>query len=130
MTGNKVKGRNPDFPPFKAAADYNPGVTVTGGNVSKWYLPAYGEYKYLFTTLGFEPASKISGVGDMDCYGTLINAAFTKVGGARFAGIKWYWSSTEQSNDRAERVSPRNTSVNWNYDSKNLNNLVRAFVKY
>ena len=129
VTGNKVKGKNPDFPPFKAAADYNPGVIVTGGNVSKWYLPAYGEYKYLFTTLGFEPASKISGVGDMDCYGTLINAAFTKVGGARFAGTKWYWSSTER-NYEAERVSPRNTSVNWNYDSKNLNNLVRAFVKY
>ena len=130
VTGNQVKGNNPNFPPFKACADYNPGVTVTGANVSKWYLPAYGEYKYLFTTLGFEPASKISGVGDMDCYGNLINTAFTKVGGARFDHTKWYWSSTEQGNGEAERVSPRSMSVNWNYNLKNLNNLVRAFVKY
>lgn len=49
--GTTVKATSTDFPAFKAAADYNPGVP-TASNIGKWYLPAVGEFtKYLQDTL-------------------------------------------------------------------------------
>ena len=31
------------YPAFYTAAHYNPGVTVTGANVGKWFLPSFGQ---------------------------------------------------------------------------------------
>ena len=50
--GNTVKGETPIFSVFYAAAQYNPGVTVTGNNVSKWFLPSTGEFRLFFINVG------------------------------------------------------------------------------
>ena len=50
--GNTVKGETPIFSVFYAAAQYNPGVTVTGNNVSKWFLPSAGEFRLFFINVG------------------------------------------------------------------------------
>lgn len=48
--GTTVKATSTDFPAFKAAADYNPGVP-TASNIGKWHLPSVGEFAYLQDTL-------------------------------------------------------------------------------
>ena len=40
-----VKGNDQtNYPMFYAAAHYNPGVTITGANIGKWFLPTMGEW--------------------------------------------------------------------------------------
>ena len=40
----KVRGNEASkYPAFYAAAHYNPGVTVTGANVGKWFMPSFGQ---------------------------------------------------------------------------------------
>ena len=74
---------------YYVAGHYNPGVTVTGSNVSKWFLPTIGQYFLAFRKL------KIADVqlSDMLLYGLVsfiqkdVNAGsfkdevFSKVGG-------------------------------------------------
>ena len=43
------------YPGFYLAAHYSPGITVTGTNVGKWFLPAYGQLMKLAETIGFTP---------------------------------------------------------------------------
>lgn len=51
LDGVTIKGTSNDFPAFKAAAEYNPGVP-TAASIGKWYLPSLGEfYRYLKDTL-------------------------------------------------------------------------------
>lgn len=51
-TDGIVKGNDAtNYPAFYAAAHYNPGVTVTGANVGKWYLPSMGEWNLFFKNL-------------------------------------------------------------------------------
>lgn len=53
-TDGIVKGNDAtNYPAFYAAAHYNPGVTVTGANVGKWYLPSMGEWNLYFKNLVF-----------------------------------------------------------------------------
>ena len=95
ITGEKVKGKNPDFPAFYQAAHYNPGVTITGANIGKWYLPAFGELKYLFTELGFGDLIQVTNYGNYKWYGNLISAAIQQVGGDDLNFNIPYWTSTE-----------------------------------
>lgn len=95
ITGEKVKGKRPDFPAFYQAAHYNPGVTVTGANISKWYLPAYGELKYMFAELGFGDLTQVTNYERYKWYGNLISAAIRQVGGDDFYFNEPYWTSTE-----------------------------------
>lgn len=47
VEGNKVRGENPDFPAFYAAAHFTPSVGVTGSLVGKkWFLPSELDYFY------------------------------------------------------------------------------------
>ena len=93
---NIVKATSNNFPAFKAAAEYNPGVTVTDGLVGrKWFLPSLGQFKYLYT-LGGTDVSTLNG-----SYGTPINTnvviimqAFTDAGGEAFYNIGC-WTSSE-----------------------------------
>ena len=40
----KVRGdEQTKYPAFYVAGHYNPGVTVTGANVGKWFLPSFGQ---------------------------------------------------------------------------------------
>ena len=93
---NIVKATSNNFPAFKAAAEYNPGVTVTDGLVGrKWFLPSLGQFKYLYT-LGGTDVSTLNGT-----YSTHINTnvgiimqAFTDAGGEAFYNIGC-WTSSE-----------------------------------
>lgn len=93
---NVVKATSNNFPAFKAAAEYNPGVNVTDGLVGrKWFLPSLGQFKYLYT-LGGTDVSTLNG-----SYGTKINTnvdkimqAFTDAGGETLLG-KNHWVSSE-----------------------------------
>ena len=49
--GTTIKGNVSTFPVFTAAAQYNPGVTVTGSNVGKWFLPSAGEFRLFFVNV-------------------------------------------------------------------------------
>lgn len=53
-TDGIVKGNDAtNYPAFYAAAHYNPGVTISGANVGKWYLPSMGEWNLYFKNLVF-----------------------------------------------------------------------------
>lgn len=101
VTGEKIKGKRADFPAFKACADYNPGVPVTGANISKWYLPAYGEWKYAAITLGFTSNLALAtNFASHNWYGNLAKEAFTQVGGDLPLSTTYhphygFWSSSE-----------------------------------
>lgn len=100
---NVVKATSNDYPAFKAAAEYNPGVNVTDGLVGrKWFLPSLGQFKYLYT-LGGTDVSTLNG-----SYSTHINTnvgiiaqAFTDAGGETLLS-KSCWVSSELD----ERFSP------------------------
>lgn len=100
---NVVKATSNDYPAFKAAAEYNPGVNVTDGLVGrKWFLPSLGQFKYLYTlggtdvsTLNGSPFTNIStNIG-------IITQAFTDAGGETLLN-KTCWVSSELDN----RFSP------------------------
>lgn len=56
--GPKAKAKYPNTPkadianqPYYLAGHYNPGVAVTGSNVSKWFLPTIGQFILALRTL-------------------------------------------------------------------------------
>ena len=104
VPGEQVKGKRSDFPAFKAAADYTPtGVTLSGPMVGrKWYLPALGEWKYVFSALGFgNPSIVTQHQTSYPWYGYLADLAFTQVGGRTIYDA--CWASTEHA---YQRTSP------------------------
>ena len=74
---------------YYVAGHYNPGVTVTGSNVSKWFLPTIGQYFLAFRKLKIMDVQ----LSDMDLggfvsyinkdinAGTFKDEVFSKVGG-------------------------------------------------
>jgi hypothetical protein len=100
---NVVKATSNDYPAFKAAAEYNPGVNVTDGLVGrKWFLPSQGQFKYLYT-LGGTDVSTLNGRYNtaVNTNGDKIAQAFTDAGGETLVGKK-HWVSSELD----ERFSP------------------------
>lgn len=95
-TNGEIKANNSDYNCFYAAAHYNPGVTVTGENVGKWYLPALGEWNYMakkfFDWDGNNP-------GNMGADHSKGDAVFTNAGGASPWGAYGIFLSTEAPND-------------------------------
>ena len=146
VRGDKVKGRNPDFPPFKACVDYGSGIAYSGSPALIWYLPSSSDFRVLYDNLGFGDRSvtitsiiehyQPQGIA-YGWYGNLMNEAFTAVGGdamARGDANGRYWSSTlftatNQASGGWMMTNPK--SLRWSYFI--LHNLVgqaRAFVKY
>ena len=89
---------------FYRAAHYNPGVSVTGINVGKWYLPALGEWKQMIMTLanwdGLMTFVGNGGSGDLAAANVnRMNKAFTDAGGTEIFNTSInnheYWSSSE-----------------------------------
>lgn len=91
-TNGEIKANNSDYNCFYAAAHYNPGVTVTGENVGKWYLPALGEWNYMarkfFNWDGNNP-------GDIGADHSKGDAIFTNAGGSTPYGHYGIFLSTE-----------------------------------
>ena len=130
VTGEKVKGKNADFTAFKAAADYNPGVSYTGSPTLQWYLPSYSDFKWLFSVLGFGDKTTVTQAGNFYAwYGNLGTAAFTQVGGTTIDN-KWYWSSSEFGGYSVGLVWLQASSVVWGGLNKYPKYRVRPFVKY
>ena len=93
---NVVKATSNNYPAFKAAAEYNPGVTVTDGLVGrKWFLPSLGQFKYLYT-LGGTDVSTLNGTYTTPVSTNVDNImqAFTNAGGETFLN-KTCWTATE-----------------------------------
>ena len=139
--------------PYYIAGHYNPGVAVTGSNVSKWFLPTVGQFILALRTLKIVdvPLSTfITNPGEY--YGlwfdfllpdeetgelNIKDIAFTKAGGHDFtddrfynasAGINYIWTSTFASD------SDTNVLVGFGGDvgisTKNTLAAVRPFVHF
>ena len=132
VIGNKIKGANPDFLAFKAAADYDPGVAYTGSPALKWYLPSYSDFKWMFSTVAFGDKTTVTQAGNYSCYWVLADFAISQVGGSTIIyGNPRYWTSTELKGDNAGCVGLSWGLMNWGAPySKNNSIYVRPFVKY
>jgi len=82
-----------DYTPFYQAANYNPGVMVTGANVGKWYVPAFGEWALSWKVLGQWDGNIPSG-GILTMSVARMNNIFTAANGEAFKPYQ-YWTSTE-----------------------------------
>lgn len=132
-----VKGTSTEYPAFKAAGDYTPGVPVSGNMIGKkWYLPAFGEWKYVFTELAFGDITQVQNVGDFyryNAYLYLLNLAFTQVGGDNIfnGGL---WSSTAEGTYNTYMFSifldPYGSFVSWCVWGKDKGSRVRPFIRY
>ena len=93
-----IKANRTDFPAFYAAGHYTPtlptGVNLTGKMVGKkWFLAAPGEWKYVYTALGFGDPARLT-IGGGHWSGTLVNSAFMQVGGSVIGGAP-QWTTLE-----------------------------------
>ena len=144
VAGDKVKGKNPDFPPFKASADYGNSITYTGSPALTWYLPSNSDFRVLYNNLGFGDRSTV--ITDIQphyqtattygWYGELMNDAFTSVGGISITGGR-YWSSTlfylSGGSNQAFGgwMIPTVSSLRWTYfPYQNVVGYARPFVEY
>lgn len=133
VTGNKIKAQNPDFPAFKAAAEYNSGSTYTGSPVLKWYLPSYSDWLTLYSVLGLSDKNAIvQTYKNYDWYGSLANIALTQVGGTALSTDELYWLSTEDVSTFSGCVQVTSSHMNWksSYRDSYSHYYVRPFVKY
>ena len=94
-----IKGDRTDFPAFYAAGHYTPtlptSVNLTGKMVGKkWFLPAPGEWRYVYTALGFGDPAQLT-KSSAHWSGTLANSAFMQVGGSPIRGNNYYWTCLE-----------------------------------
>ncbi len=134
IPGEKVKGKNPDFPAFYAAAHYDPGVSYTGSPALIWYLPSLSDFKWVFSALGLGDKTTLTQTNFLYFwYGHLAQLAFTQVGGDKLQG--WYHTSSEESRDcNALFSSGGNLDgtrfINFIRNNKFSYNPARAFVKY
>ena len=82
-----------DYTPFYQAANYNPGVMVTGANVGKWYVPALGEWALSWKVLG-QWDGNIPSWGMLTMSVAKMNNIFTAANGEALKTYQ-YWNSTE-----------------------------------
>ena len=134
VTGDKVKGNNPDFPAFYAAGRFRPSVALSGTLASKkWFLPSQRDYFHAYDLLGF--AQDIMLIGSLTqryrWYGYLFEKAFTDAGGKSFMTTEqdgYYWTSTAHSG--GSRFWPIARELYFPTNFSPLEYKVRAFVLY
>lgn len=143
-TDGTVKADNEnDYTVFYYAAHYNPGVSVTGTNVGKWYLPALGEWKQMIMTLanwdGVLTFVGNGGSGDLAAANVnRMNKAFTDAGGTTLFDTslttRHYWSSSEVGSIYNPLLSynPTNNKIVCSPEGYRHNNYaeVRPFVHF
>ena len=145
VTGERVKALRSDFPPFKAAAEYTPGVPLTGTLVGKkWFLPSIGEAKYVYT-LGFGEINRIDGRQGKNYKDKSVNAALKQVGGQELITSTYnpngdYFTSSEGGLDKNHPLKYAYGSVFYcspgyfivepqsKYSGSEIH--VRAFIRY
>lgn len=133
VEGNKVRGENPDFPAFYAAAHFTPSVGVTGSLVGKkWFLPSELDYFYTVVTLGFTEKAELKGLYKAySMYGLLFEHAFKDAGGKPFVNgdeTKFFWTSTAFNGGGKVEFQGIATIFGSQYPDHEYK--VRAFIKY
>ena len=126
---NVVKATSNDYPAFKAAAEYNPGVTVTDGLVGrKWFLPSLGQFKYLYT-LGGTDISTLNGpyYTPVNTNGDKIAQAFTDAGGETLVGT-WHWVSSELDERFSVDIGIYPSGITHGGTTKTGKHRVRPFI--
>lgn len=126
---NVVKATSNDYPAFKAAAEYNPGVTVTDGLVGrKWFLPSLGQYKYLYT-LGGTDISTLNGpyYTPVNTNGDKIAQAFTDAGGETLVST-WHWVSSELDERFSVDIGIHPSGITHGGTTKTGKHRVRPFI--
>ena len=103
--GTTIKGNVNTFPVFYAAAQYNPGVAVTGANVGKWFLPAAGQWRLFYLNVGKYdwPVTQRSSNSGSD-----VTPFFTQAGGTAIS----YGSATS-----TETTDLTHATQAWNFGS-------------
>lgn len=128
---NGVKATNPNFPAFKVAAEYDPGVAYTGSPALQWYLPSASDWLWCFSALGFGNRSAAMQIFyHYPCWGDLAQVAFLQVGGESVYTTNWLWTSSQLSNGEAVMMSMYSTGVRYGSSNQYVTRLVRSFVKY
>ena len=116
-----------DYTPFYQAAQYNPGTSVTGSNVSKWYVPALGEWYVAWKSLGSWDGTLTS---PLSVNIAAINKTFTDAGGTALRNSD-YWNSTEFSGLMRPTVYITPTSIYLGSNAThNLTGFVRPFATF
>ncbi|MDD7258578.1 MAG: fimbrillin family protein [Prevotellaceae bacterium] len=111
--GYDQKGSNSNFPAFQAAANYNPGVALTGSNLSQWYLPSQGQFYHgiltrspLYAETHFSEIQLLLNESALNAYNALITAAGgTALCSNRIYDRCYYLTSTEASDGNAGTIS-------------------------
>ena len=132
VTGNKVKGQNPDFLACYAAAHYNPGVVYTGSPTLQWYLPSANDWVQMKTVAFWDMRPVTYDNQSAGCYFHLFDTAFTQVGENNISGIS-FWTSTEEYPSSAlsyRIVGFFGPESDWKYNPYGVGYKVRAFVTY
>ena len=141
VQGNKVKGLNPEFYAFYAAAHYRPSVPYTGGNLS-WHLPSTSDWqKLVLLGRAHDYADGYDYHGLVRCFwdSKLVAVAFRQVDAELTYGWDEYCSSTEyvpliygQPDTRHCYVAVQffDAEVNWKYFLIEWGSNIRPFVNY
>lgn len=118
-----------DYTPFYKAAQYNPGVAVTGSNVGKWYVPALGEWALAWKVFG-KWDGNIPSWGMLTMSVSAMNSAFTAAGGDNLYNYD-YWTCTEYEGPMrpALNVGGAGFYIGLNA-THNLTGHVRPFVHF
>ena len=108
--GNIIKANDKrNYTPYYVAGHYNPGVSISGDNIGKWYLPTYQEWLNSFVVLSktskqdmLNSTAVIPGNIYFDI--NIANKAFIDANGEAFAtsNAGLYWSSSEMRGSYAD----------------------------
>ena len=129
---------------YYIAAHYDPGVTVTGENVGKWFLASSGQWKLFLSKLGGLDATKVtnfnaiagSGFGSYGTIaweGTKMATYFTQAGGTFSFGEYAVSGSDHDNNTKALYVGLSATKAAWGGDifvTNYMSGFVRPFVYF
>ena len=140
MDGVTNKANEPEkCPAFYHAAHYNPGITLTGSNLSKWYLGANTDWKNLYLYVGFGTNTKVNAASSgVAWYYHIVDKAFIDAGGTTVCvkdtnvKVKAYWSSTHYKDfDTGILNIFSNNYIDGNHSLSDKDQLyIRAFIHY
>lgn len=138
--GVTVKANEPvNCPAFYHAAHYDPGVTVTGSNLSNWYLGANTDWKNVYLYVGFGTNKTVNAASSVArWYYHVVNKAFVDAGGTTIfntdpnINTRNYWSSTYYHDFNVGLAQSFNNGFTDGNHSLNEKSLayVRAFIHY
>jgi hypothetical protein len=137
--GVTIKANSTDYPAFYAAAHYQPGPSITGTNIGKWFLPSLGQIKLSVARLCRD--IDVNAKTDWEPYSMYRNldANFDKIflqAGGQTLVNAWLWTSSECTTKNAHDFAFREEWFELDsYGTLKHTDLgdfprVRPFVKY